>query len=110
MDHRPLVHIPELLNQIDGLNIPQTLQLLSDRFPGQVTLSTSFSFEDQVITHDILDNDILVSYLPWIPAACSPKPILFGQLSRNISGSAIILIAIFWKNISIKGPMPFMSL
>jgi phosphoadenosine phosphosulfate reductase len=61
MDHRPQVHIPELLNQIDGLNIPQTLQLLSDRFPGQVTLSTSFSFEDQVITHDILDNDIPVS-------------------------------------------------
>jgi len=61
MDHQPIVHIPELLNQIDGLNIPQTLQLLANRFPGQVTFSTSFSFEDQVITHDILDNGIDIS-------------------------------------------------
>ena len=61
MDHKPQVHIPELLNQIDGLSIPQTLQLLATRFPGQVTFSTSFSFEDQVITHDILDNNIPVS-------------------------------------------------
>jgi len=61
MDHKPIVHIQELLNQIDGLNIPQTLRLLSNQFPNQVTFSTSFSFEDQVITHDILDNNIGIS-------------------------------------------------
>jgi len=61
MDHKPIVHIQELLNQIDGLNIPQTLRFLSSQFPDQVTFSTSFSFEDQVITHDILDNNIGIS-------------------------------------------------
>jgi phosphoadenosine phosphosulfate reductase len=34
------------------------LQILSNRFPGRVIFSTSFSYEDQVITHLIKDLDI----------------------------------------------------
>ncbi|HCN51642.1 MAG TPA: phosphoadenylyl-sulfate reductase [Chryseobacterium sp.] len=34
------------------------LQILADRFPGKVIFSTSFSYEDQVITHLIKDLDI----------------------------------------------------
>ncbi|WP_185289218.1 phosphoadenylyl-sulfate reductase [Chryseobacterium lactis] len=34
------------------------LQVLADRFPGKVIFSTSFSYEDQVITHLIKDLDI----------------------------------------------------
>jgi phosphoadenosine phosphosulfate reductase len=47
--------------QISGLNTPEALKLLSENFPGQVTFSTSFSFEDQVISHDILANQLPVS-------------------------------------------------
>ena len=44
----------QLLHSISGLSISETLSLLAERFPGQVTFSTSFSIEDQVIAHQIL--------------------------------------------------------
>ena len=53
--------IPELLNLIGGLNTAGILQLLAQRFPGEVTFSSSFSYEDQVITHDIRTNNIDIS-------------------------------------------------
>jgi phosphoadenosine phosphosulfate reductase len=48
--------LPKLLYQINGLDIPAALKMLTLEFPGKVTFSSSFSYEDQVITHDILSN------------------------------------------------------
>lgn len=53
--------IPELLYQIRGLDNSAALKVLAENFPGQVTFSSSFSYEDQVITHDILHNDTDIS-------------------------------------------------
>jgi len=50
--------IEQLLHQKDGLNIASFLRLLTEQFPGAVTFSTSFSYEDQVITHEILSNNL----------------------------------------------------
>ncbi len=50
--------ITQLLYQLDRLkNIPFT-EWLTNEYPGQVIFSTSFSYEDQVITHDILSNNL----------------------------------------------------
>jgi phosphoadenosine phosphosulfate reductase len=38
--------------------IDEVFLALSNQFPGQVTFSTSFSYEDQVITHKILSNNL----------------------------------------------------
>jgi phosphoadenosine phosphosulfate reductase len=46
--------LPGLLHQIGRLNVSDALALLAELFPGRVSFSTSFSFEDQVITHEIL--------------------------------------------------------
>jgi len=51
----------QLLHLIGGLSISETLTLLTDRYPGQVTFSTSFSIEDQVIAHHILSAGAPVS-------------------------------------------------
>ena len=51
----------QLLDQISGLSISDTLSLLADRFPNRVTFSTSFSIEDQVIAHHILHSGLPVS-------------------------------------------------
>jgi phosphoadenosine phosphosulfate reductase len=51
----------QILDQISGLPIADALAALSNRFPGQVTFSTSFSLEDQVITHYILSAGLPVS-------------------------------------------------
>src|ERR1700743_1722138 len=50
-----------LLHQISGLSIDAALTLLAGRFPGQVTFSTSFSIEDQVIAHYILSSGLPIS-------------------------------------------------
>ena len=42
-----------LSRQISGLPISETLHLFTELFPGQVSFSTSFSLEDQVILHHI---------------------------------------------------------
>lgn len=54
-------YIQELTYYSDRLSIREFLQLLVQRFPGQVTFSTSFSVEDQVIAHEILDNKLPVT-------------------------------------------------
>lgn len=54
-------YLQELENQIDHLSISEALSLLARRFPGGVTFSTSFSFEDQLITHFILQERIGIS-------------------------------------------------
>jgi phosphoadenosine phosphosulfate reductase len=51
----------QILDQISGLSIPAALVALTTRFPGQVTFSTSFSLEDQVITHFILSLNLPIS-------------------------------------------------
>ena len=54
-------HIYRIADQINVLSIDEVLSELSNQFPGQVTFSTSFSFEDQVITHKILSNQLAIS-------------------------------------------------
>lgn len=53
-------YIPELTYLSGGLSMAQVLALLAEKFPGQVTFSSSFSFEDQVVTHEILSNQLPV--------------------------------------------------
>jgi phosphoadenosine phosphosulfate reductase len=57
MTHTPAT-IEQLLHYSDGLSISTFLQSLTEQYPGQVTFSTSFSYEDQVITHEILSNQL----------------------------------------------------
>jgi phosphoadenosine phosphosulfate reductase len=57
--------LPDRVSALSGaigeLSIPGALQLLSASFPGQVAFSTSFSLEDQVITHHILSGALPIT-------------------------------------------------
>ncbi len=53
--------IAKLLHQSGGLKMAAFIQLLADTFPEQVTFSTSFSYEDQAIAHEILSHNLPVS-------------------------------------------------
>ena len=44
--------------QVDKLEPVEALSLLAEQFPGEVVFSTSFGWEDQVITHMIFENNI----------------------------------------------------
>ncbi|WP_205508744.1 phosphoadenylyl-sulfate reductase [Longitalea arenae] len=54
-------HLSELTHKSDRLNIHEFIKLLTEQFPGQVTFSTSFSYEDQVIAHEVLNHQLPVS-------------------------------------------------
>ncbi|MFM2327392.1 MAG: hypothetical protein RIR31_1594, partial [Bacteroidota bacterium] len=60
MTHTLKNNISELLYQSNGLTIGEFIKVLANTYPGQVTFSTSFSYEDQVITHEILSNGLPV--------------------------------------------------
>jgi phosphoadenosine phosphosulfate reductase len=45
--------LSEIIARTTNLSIPETIRLLTEIFPGRVTFSSSFSYEDQVITHEI---------------------------------------------------------
>ncbi len=53
-------YITQITSQQGEVNIEEFLFKLIERFPEQVTFSTSFSYEDQVITHKILKNNFPV--------------------------------------------------
>ncbi len=53
--------IEQLVPQIGRLTEIEALALLSELFPGQVTFSSSFSFEDQAISHLILSRQLPIS-------------------------------------------------
>ena len=50
--------LEDIKQQIQGLDPVAALSLLANRFAGQIVFSTSFGWEDQVITHMIFTNDL----------------------------------------------------
>jgi phosphoadenosine phosphosulfate reductase len=54
-------HIPTIVQAIESLSIPDSIAYLVSLFPNQVTFSSSFSFEDQLIAHEILSHQLPVS-------------------------------------------------
>jgi phosphoadenosine phosphosulfate reductase len=50
--------IDSLRASIQDMGLPQSLACLARLFPGQVTLSSSFSWEDQVLSHFVLDQGL----------------------------------------------------
>ena len=54
-------NLTQLTYQKDRLNIRTPLSVLAAEYPGQVTFSSSFSYEDQVITHEILSGKLPIS-------------------------------------------------
>ena len=54
-------HITSIIQKTAVLDIDEVLIELTKEFPGQVTFSTSFSFEDQVITHKILSHQLPIT-------------------------------------------------
>jgi phosphoadenosine phosphosulfate reductase len=53
-------YITQITSQQVEVNIEEFLFKLTERFPEQITFSTSFSYEDQILTHKILKNNFPV--------------------------------------------------
>jgi phosphoadenosine phosphosulfate reductase len=53
--------VSQIAELAQTLSIEEVIEHLAKEFPGKVTFSTSFSYEDQLITHKILTNNFPVS-------------------------------------------------
>ena len=61
MQNEKQPYLDHLLYKSGGLAIPEVLSWLAEMHPGKVTFSSSFSYEDQVITDMILANNIPIT-------------------------------------------------
>jgi phosphoadenosine phosphosulfate reductase len=61
MFFQPKHHITSIIQKTKVLDLDEVLIELTKEFPDQVTFSTSFSFEDQVITHKILSSQLPIT-------------------------------------------------
>ena len=62
--------LENIQQEISGLGPVEALRLLADQFPGQIVFSSSFGWEDQVITHMIFTNDIPIKVFTLETGAC----------------------------------------
>jgi len=53
-------HIESIRTELTGMSPAEGLQAASSLFPGEVTFSTSFSAEDQIITHLIAEKQLAI--------------------------------------------------
>lgn len=53
-----MANLQQLIYKISGLNISDSLNLLVEQFGEKIVFSTSFSLEDQLITHHIFSNKL----------------------------------------------------
>ncbi|MFW6370707.1 MAG: phosphoadenylyl-sulfate reductase [Bacteroidota bacterium] len=59
MDH--LATVEQLTKELQGKSITEKIQYLSDKYPGKVVFTTSFGYEDQVVSEIIFSNELPVN-------------------------------------------------
>ncbi|MDP9047025.1 MAG: phosphoadenosine phosphosulfate reductase family protein, partial [Bacteroidota bacterium] len=97
--------------QIGNLGPVEALRLLSDTFPGQITFSTSFGWEDQVITHMMFSNKLPIKVFTLETGRLFPETYYVWNRTMEIYGQAIH--AYYPKNepleqmVNAKGPNSF---
>lgn len=81
--------LEEIQQGIKGLEPVETLALLSDKFPGQIVFSSSFGWEDQVITHMIFTNDIPIKVFTLETGRLFPETYYVWNRTMEMYGKVI---------------------
>lgn len=105
----------ELINyikeDISGLEPVEALRKLAEQFPGEVVFSTSFGWEDQVITHMIFTNDLPIKIFTLETGRIFPETYYVWNRTMEMYGKPIFA---YYPNHSLveamvnqKGPSSF---
>ena len=81
-----------LQEYVAGLSVPEALQKLEEAFPGKLTFSTSFSYEDQVIT-DYISKSVPVSIFTLDTGRLFPET--YSVWSRTLEKYGIAINAFY---------------
>ncbi len=92
MSALPINNLLSLQQYIAGLSIPEALQKLAEAFPGQLTFSTSFSYEDQVLT-DYISRSVPVSIFTLDTGRLFPET--YSVWSRTLEKYGIAINAFY---------------
>ena len=101
----------DLLQGIKGLGIVESLKHIADLYPGKVVFSTSFGWEDQVISHIIFKNNLPIKVFTLETGRLFPETYYVWNRTLEMYGKQIHA---YYPNtqavenmISIKGPSSF---
>ncbi len=94
-----------------GLNPIEALTLLSDTFNGEIVFSTSFGWEDQVITHMIFTNNLPIKVFTLETGRLFPETYYVWNRTMEIYGKPIHAYypqtELVEQMVSTKGPSSF---
>jgi phosphoadenosine phosphosulfate reductase len=103
--------LTDIKQEIDGLEPVNALALLADKFPGQVIFSTSFGWEDQVITHMIFTNDLPVKIFTLETGRLFPETYYVWNRTMEMYGKPIHAYypnhELLEQMVNAKGPSSF---
>ena len=101
----------DLLQGIKGLGVVESLKYIVDLYPGKIVFSTSFGWEDQVISHIIFKNDLPIKVFTLETGRLFPETYYVWNRTLEMYGKQIHA---YYPNtqavenmISTKGPSSF---
>ena len=101
----------EIKQQTAGLEPAEALSLLADIFPGKIIFSTSFGWEDQVITHMIFANNLPIKVFTLETGRLFPETYYVWNRTIEIYGQPIHAYypkgELLEQMVSTKGPNSF---
>lgn len=105
------MNVQDLLQGIKGLGVVESLKYIADLYPGKIVFSTSFGWEDQVISHLIFKNDLPIKVFTLETGRLFPETYYVWNRTLEMYGKQIHA---YYPNtqavenmISTKGPSSF---
>lgn len=106
-----ITELKDIKQQIQGLDPVGALSLLANRFPEQIVFSTSFGWEDQVITHMIFTNDLPIKVFTLETGRLFPETYYVWNRTMEMYGKPIHAYypnhELLEKMVNAKGPSSF---
>ena len=106
-----IMNTQDLLQGIKGLGVVESLKYVADLYPGKIVFSTSFGWEDQVISHIIFKNDLPIKVFTLETGRLFPETYYVWNRTLEMYGKQIHA---YYPNtqavenmISTKGPSSF---
>src|ERR1700710_2494799 len=81
--------IEYIKQQTSGLGPEEALAFLADQFPGEIVFSTSFGWEDQVLTHMIFTNNIPIKVFTLETGRLFPETYYVWNRTMEIYGKPV---------------------
>jgi len=103
--------LDNLRPQLQGLDPVEALAFLANKFPGRIVFSTSFGWEDQVITHMIFANDLPIKIFTLETGRLFPETYYVWNRTMEMYGKPIHAYypnnELLEKMVNAKGPSSF---